>query len=256
MITFENSPVQIEAPAGTFNLLANSSSISISNPRRETKRFGTAGFHSQVLDGPMTAQLSVSYYMTDADSGVRGLFTGDGIQLFNANVGPYRLYSGVASSMSMSIDPYSVVSCTLDIAFYNGYDQGGSTSTITAPGDVIHGGASDVSTDLLWTNDIISVNYSMNQGISPVYPLGGLAPTGYTREGGTISVDLEGTGLGSILDFTGVCEGYTTGNINLTGVCEGTVGGGIPFSGYVTDPSITVAPNEEIVGSLSVAGIL
>ena len=254
MITFASSPVQIEAPKGTFNLLANSASISISNPRRETKRLGTAGFYSQILDGPMSAQLSVSYYMTDTDSGVRNLFTDGGIQVFNANVGPYRLYSGVVNSMSMSIEPYSVVSCTLDIAFYNGYDQGGSTGTLTTPTDVIHGGASEVSTELLWTNDIINVNYSMDQDIAPVYPLGSLVPTGYNRDGGTISVDLEGTGLGSILDFTGVCEGYTTGYINLTGVCSGTVGGGIPFSGYVTDPAITVAPNQEINGSLTVFG--
>ena len=256
MITFANSPVQIEAPSGTFNLLANSASISISNPRRETKRLGTAGFYSQILDGPMTAQLSVSYYMTDADSGVRCLFTGDGIQLFNANVGPYRLYSGVASSMSMSIESYSVVSCTLNMAFYNGYDEGGSTSSLATPGDLIHGGASDVSTDLLWTNDIISANYSMDQDIAPVYPWGSLAPTGYTREGGTISVDLQGTGLGSILDFAGVCDGYTVGSINLTGLCEGTEGGSISFSGYVTDPSVSVGPNAEIAGSLSVSDTL
>jgi hypothetical protein len=257
MITFANSPVRIEAPSGTFNLLASTASISISNPRRETQKFGTAGFHSQVFDGPMVGQLSVAYYMTDSDTGVRTLFEGDqGIQLFDANVGAYRLYSGVATSMSMSIEPYSIVSCTLDISFYNGYDQGGATSILTSPEDLIHGGASDASGNLLWTNDIISANYSLNQDISPVYPFGELMPSGYTRGGGTVEVDLEGTGFGSILDFSGICDGYTTGYINLTGVCASTTGGQIPFSGYITDPSLSLGANQEIVGSLSVAGTI
>ena len=156
----------------------------------------------------------------------------------------------------MSVEPYSVVSCTLDMAFYSGYDEGGTTSTLAAPGDVIHGGASDVETDLLWASDIVSVNYSMDQDITPVYPLGGLLPTGFSREGGTVSVELEGTGLGSILDFEDICAGYVEGSINLSGVCNEEIGGSISFSGNVTDPSISLGPNAEIEGSLSVEGVL
>ena len=215
MITFENSPVQI----GDFTVLANSASISIQTPVKGTTRFGSPGFYSQIRDGRSVGSLSVSYYMTEGDTGVRSLFTGSGIQLFDISVGPYRCYSGVANSMSMTIEPYSVVSCTLDVSFYNGYDQGGSTSNIDTPADVIHGGNSEASTDLLWGGDIISANYSMNHSISPVYALGELTPSGYTRDGGTIEVALEGTGWGHVIDTSTLCEGYTTGNISLRGLC-------------------------------------
>tara|TARA_R110002110_G_scaffold211442_1_gene424205 strand:- start:32 stop:502 length:471 start_codon:yes stop_codon:yes gene_type:complete len=152
----------------------------------------------------------------------------------------------------MSIDPYAPVSCSLDISFYNGYDQLGDFRTLNTPGDVIHGGVSQVDTTLLWGSDLAGCEYSMSQDIAPVYALGELTPSGYTREGGSLEVALDGTGLGHILDFSGICSGYTTGNITLTGLCEGTVGGSIPFSGYVTNPSITVAPNSEINGSLTI----
>jgi len=218
VITFENSPVQI----GDFYVLANSASISISDPRRGTKSFGEPGFDSQVREGAAVGSVNVSYYMTSGDENVRNLFTGNGIQLFDISVGPYRCYSGVANSMSMTIEPYSVVSCTLDMSFYNGYDQDGSTSNIVTPTGLIHGGASEASTDVLWGTDLVSVNYSMNQSISPVYNLGELMPGGYTREGGTIEVGLAGTGWGHIVDSSTLCEGYTTGNISLDVLCCST----------------------------------
>ena len=221
MITFENSPVQI----GDFYVLANSASISISDPRRGTKSFGEPGFDSQVREGAAVGSVNVSYYMTSGDENVRNLFTGNGIQLFDISVGPYRCYSGVANSMSMTIEPYSVVSCTLDMSFYNGYDQDGSTGNIATPEDLIHGGASEAYADVLWGTDLVSVNYSMAQSISPVYSLGELMPGGYTREGGTIEVGLAGTGWGHIVDTSTLCEGYTTGNISLDRLCEACITG-------------------------------
>ena len=250
MITFENSPVQI----GSFNVLANSASISLNNPMRGTTKFGTPGYYSEVREGRAVGTFSVTYYMTDTDEAVRNLFSGSGIQLVNMSVGPYRCYSGVANSMSMSIDPYSVVSCTLDMSFYNGYDQGGSHSSIATPPDLIHGGASDAYGNLLWGTDIVSCEYSLSQSISPVYALGERTPSGYTRNDGVLEVGLQGTGWGHIIDFSTGCEGYTTGYINLTGVCTGTAGGQIPFSGHIMNPDVTVAPNEEIIGSLTVFG--
>ena len=251
MITFENSPVNV---AG-LDLLASTVSISLSDPRRGTKRFGTPGFDSQVRQGPAEGRVSISYYLTDTNSGVSNLFTGDGIQLFDISVGEYRCYSGVVNSMSMNIEPYSAVSCTLDISFYSGYDQGGTAGSLPTPPDVIHGGASEVSSDLLWGSDLASCQYALSHSISPVYPLGSLFPTGFTREDGSVEISLAGTGLGHIIDFSTVCEGYTAGAISLTGICEGTEGGTIPFSGYVVDPEITVAPNEEIKGSLTIFGV-
>jgi len=217
VITFENSPVKI----GDFYVIANSASISISNPRRGTKSFGEPGLDSQVREGAAVGTVNVSYYMTTGDADVRNLFTGNGIQLFDISVGPYRCYSGVANSMSMAIEPYSVISCTLDMSFYNGYDQLGATSNIDAPSasGIMDGGASEASTDLLWGTDVASVNYSMAQSISPVYSLGELMPGGYTRDGGTIQVGIDGTGWGHIVDTTTICEGYTTGNISIDTLC-------------------------------------
>jgi hypothetical protein len=71
----------------------------------------------------------------------------------------------------------------------------------------------------------MSVNYSMEQSISPVYAFGELTPSGYTRDGGTIEVDLQGTGWGHIIDASTLCEGYTTGNISLDRLCEGCIEG-------------------------------
>ena len=253
MITFENSPVSI---AG-FTVLASTASISISNPRRGVKQLGTAGFAGQVMDGPMVGNISVSYYITGVDGDIRGLFgsgAAAGVQLFDVSVGKYQCSGVVMNSLSLNIEPYSAVSCDVGMSFYSGYDQGGSEGTLSTPGDVIHGGASTVDSDLVWSSDIVSCRYSLNQAVSPVYLLGELTPDGYSIEDTTVQVDIAGTGLGSILDFEAICSGAATGNITLTGICTGTAGGSIPFSGNITDPQVTVAPNEEINGSLTVFG--
>ena len=253
MITFENSPVTI----GGNTVLASSASIAISNPRRGIKQLGTAGFAGQVMDGPMVGNINVSYYITGVDSDIRGLFgagASAGIQVFDVSVGKYRCYDAVMESLSLSIEPYSAVTCEVSMSFYNGYDQGGSDGSLSAPDDVIHGGAATVTSDLLWSSDIVSCTYSLNQSVSPVYLLGELVPDGYSIEDTTVQVDIAGTGLGSILDFEGICDGYAEGSITLAGVCDPTLGGSISFSGNVIDPQVTVAPGEEINGSLTVFG--
>jgi hypothetical protein len=257
MITFENSPVTItKADASTFDLLASSVSMSISNPRRGIKQLGTAGLAGQMFDGPMVGNINVSYYLAGAD-GVRALFGaggGAGIQIFDVSVGAYQCQDVVMNSLSLNIEPYSAISCDVSMSFYNGYDQEGSAGALTPPADVLHGGATTVTSDLLWSSDIVSCTYSLNQSVNPVYLLGELVPDGYSIEETTVSVDIAGTGLGHILDFEEICEGYVEGNITLAGICEEAIGDSISFSGNVTDPQVTVAPNQEINGSLTVFG--
>ena len=244
MPTFENCVVTIDGN----DIFATTASISIQNNRREIKGYGSQGSAGQVADGRLRGSLSVSYLLRGNDP-IRNLTGLSSDKIVNANIGPFRCYSGVLSSYSLNIEPYSPVSCDVKIDFYNGYDEGGSTSTMSQTGEFLHGGATTVSTDLLWSNDIIGCTYSLSQSVTPRYLLGELTPHTYKRENGTVSVALRGPGLGKVL--TSPCEGYTEGTLNLTGLCS-PINDEIPFSGFVINPSVNISPNQEIVGSLEV----
>tara|TARA_R110000822_G_scaffold110654_6_gene241014 strand:+ start:39803 stop:40543 length:741 start_codon:yes stop_codon:yes gene_type:complete len=242
MINYENCPVNV---AG-YDLFANSASISVQNQRRGLKRHGTQGSYGQVNEGRLEGSVSVSYNIAEGDTGIRGL---TGINVFNVTAGPFQCYSGVLTSYSMNIQPNSIVSCDVDISFYGGYDQTGIVGTIESSGDLMHGGTTNVDSDLLWNNDIISCSYSVNQSIEPIYKLGEFEPFAYKRSNGSISVNLQGTGLGKVLSLP--CDGYTTGNISLQRLCAGGIVE-IPFSGFASNPSLEISPQQEIVGSIEV----
>ncbi|MHA2052011.1 MAG: hypothetical protein ACW99F_00315 [Candidatus Hodarchaeales archaeon] len=242
MIDFTNCPVNV---AG-YDILASQASVSVSNSRVAISQHATQGSPSQAPQGRINGSISISYYITGSDADIRGL---TGINVFDTTIGPFRCYSGVLSSYSMSIEPYSAVVCDLQIDFFGGYDQGGSTSSIAGASGFVHGGISNVETDLLWNNDITSADYSISQSIEPRYKLGEYIPHAYKRNDGTINVSLQGTGLGKIL--TSPCEGYTSGSINLTGLCS-SLNERIEFSGFVVNPNVSVSPDSEVAGSLEV----
>tara|TARA_R110000824_G_scaffold23874_3_gene84745 strand:+ start:730 stop:1476 length:747 start_codon:yes stop_codon:yes gene_type:complete len=244
MPTFENCVVTIDGN----DLFATNASISIQNNRGDVKGYGSQGSAGQVAEGRIKGSLTASYLLRGNDP-IRNL-TGLSLdKIVNANIGPFRCYSGVLTSYSLSIEPYSPVTCEVKMDFYNGYDQGGSTSTMDPTGEFLHGGATTVSTDLLWSSDIIGCTYTLNQAITPRYLLGELVPYAYKRDNGTISVSLKGPDLGKVL--TSPCEGYTEGTLNLTGLCT-PINDEIPFSGFVVNPSINISANQEIIGSLEV----
>ena len=66
-----------------------------------------------------------------------------GINVFDVKGGPYNCYSGVLSSYSMSISPYSVVQCQMEVDFFGGYNQDGDLSGIEA-------GTGYIQTDRDW----------------------------------------------------------------------------------------------------------
>lgn len=242
MIDFTGCAVNV---AG-YDLQASTASISVSNSRRAIKQHGTQGSHSQAPEGRIQGSVSVTYNLTDADTGIRSL---TGINVFDVRIGPFNCYSGVLSSYSMDIQPYSPVSCQIEIDFYGGYNQTGAMTGISGGSGFIHGGTTTVESDLLWNNDIISASYSMSQSIEPIYKLGEYIPYGYKRNDGSINVSLEGTGFGSIL--TSPCSGYTTGKISLTGLCS-TFSGDIDFSGFVINPNLSVSEGSEVQGSIEI----
>lgn len=242
MIDFTNCPVTVNGNT----ILASDVSISVSNSRKALTQHGNQGSFGQAPQDRIKGSVSISYHITGSDSEMRDL---TGINVFDVNVGPFNCYSGVLSSYSLSIEPYSVVTCNAEIEFFGGYDQTGSTSSIGKPSGFIHGGVSTVDTDLLWNNDIISATYSISQSIEPYYKLGEYVPCAYKRTEGSINVSLEGTGFGKIISTP--CEGFTSGTLNLTGLCS-DFGTSIEFSGFVVNPSVSLSQGEEVRGSLQI----
>ena len=228
------------------DLQSSQASISISNSRIPLKQHGTQGSSSQAPQGRIQGSVSISYFITGLDSEMRNL---TGINVFDVKVGPYNCYSGVLSSYSMSINPYSVVECQMEVDFFGGYNQDGDLSGIEAGTGYIHGGTSNVESDLIWNNDITSASYKISQNIEPIYRLGEYIPYGYKRNDGSIQIDIDGTGFGAVLSTP--CEGFTSGAINLKGLCS-TFTGQIEFSGFVTNPSVSISPDSEVVGSVTI----
>jgi len=263
-ITFENSPVMIITEDETeISLLASTASISIANPRRGIKSLGIPGFAGQITDGPMVGTISVSYYAEDNSEAIRGLFgAGEdvGIQTFDVYVGTTKCTEAVMNSMSINIEPYTPVTCEVNMSFYGGYEiMEDPQDPPTAPDGVMHGGATTINPDQgdndpLWSTDLVSCTYSLNQTINPVYLLGDMGPQGYSIEDTTVEVALAGIGLGTILDFDDICPEETKGTITLKGVCEAPLSDTLTFTGYIINPQITVEPNKEINGSLTVFG--
>jgi hypothetical protein len=261
-IAFEDSTVQIQRGATTTKLLASTASVSIANPRRGIKSLGIPGFAGQVTDGPMVGSVSVSYYITDSSSAIRGLFGaggGDAVQLFDVWVGTTKCTDVVMDSMSINIEPYTPITCEVNMSFYGGYEiLGAPLAGPAAPDGVMHGGGSTVdptagAENILWNTDLVSCTYSINQSINPVYLLGNMLPEGYSIEDTTTEVTLEGIGLGKVLTFSELCPDLVEGSIAFSGVCAGATAS-LDFEGYVINPQITVEPNKEINGSLTVFG--
>lgn len=242
MIEFKNCPVNV---AGN-ELLASDVTISISNSAKSIKEHAKQGTPKNVPEGRTRGSISISYITTNSDTGIRDL---TGINVFNTSVGPFNCRSGLLTSYSLNLDAYSVAKSQIEISFYGGYDQDGTTGYINETGGFIHGGISNVESDLLWNNDIINVNYSMSQNINPIYKLGEREPHGFSRPEGSITVGLNGTGLGKILSDP--CSGFATGSINISGLCS-DFSDSILFSGFVLNPDLNISSNQEIIGSLEV----
>lgn len=188
---------------------------------------------------------SATYYLNDNDTDVRSL---TGINLCYGGLGEIGFENGLLKSYSINVGPYDVLQATVSFDFFSPIKR--DFIAISAPETGIafaHGSRSSVST-IVFNNNPFEFNYSLEQSIDAVYPLGNSGAIQYNFQEGQESCSLRGRSINDAIEFCGddvniVLTLKDTCNISL-----GTIG----VSGLkITDGEMSLNNDENLTSSVN-----
>lgn len=117
--------------------------------------------------------------------------------------------------------------------------------------DLAHGAFSTVETGsqaLLFNTNLLSLDLSFSQSVTPYFGVGGTNIIGLEYGGGQISCSIDGTGIQRMVDFE--CDSGTNLVLTLKNLCN-TELEDIRVSGFkITSSSISLNESEDVVGKL------
>ena len=241
-ITFKNAPVVING----VTKLASEASIS-ENLSYERKDELGAEIVRTVPNERTAGSFSMSYYLSDSDSAIRGL---TGYSPVTGKIGDYGFISGFMTRYSISVDPNEPIQANLSVDFYSAINRSMATGTSPSGGlDLAHGGGS-IASGVSFNTGLFSFDYEISQTFTPYLQLGNTGLMSVERTNGSISCSLKGSGLADAVadDF---CDSGTGISLNLKTLC-GTSIGTIQESGMkLADCKISIDNASDVIGEVS-----
>lgn len=235
-ITFKNSPVYV----GTDFVFAKTATIS---ERAEFARVDELGYSSvrTILSSRPRGDVSIDGYLTDSALGIIEL---TGISPFQVRIGPLEC-TGYLEDFSIKIAPLTLVECSMKAVFFSEMSRNASitpAATLDAE-DISHGAFSTAN-----INNLVSINLSFSQSVTPYFAIGTNTIIGMDFNGGQIKCDIDGTGLQKVLDLD--CDSSSDLVLNLKNVCNTELGDLTVEGLKVTESSLTIQA-DDVVGKMS-----
>lgn len=241
-ITFKDSPVTING----VTKLASEASIS-ENLGYERKDELGAEVVRTVPNSRIQGSFSMTYYLSDSDSEIRGL---TGYSPITGTIGDYGFYSGFMTRYSISVEPNNPIQASFSANFYSPINRAMTTGLRPSGNlDLAHGGAS-IASGISFNTGLFSFNYEISQDFTPYWELGGTGLISVERTNGSITCNLQGSGLADAVadDF---CDLGTGISLTLKGLCGDSIGT-ISESGMrLTDAQISINNDSDVVGNVS-----
>ena len=163
----------------------------------------------------------------------------------------------MANSLSVSIEPNSIVNATLGGNFYDGGlipEAGGITAGDAALGNgtlAVGHGATSTGAKVGFACDPFSASYEASRGFNPIYSLGSLSAKFVMITDPQQSVTLQGENMPTGGGDDPLCLSPTNASITVKDTCKQDV---TSFSvcGYIQSRDIEVAENDVLRGNVTI----
>jgi hypothetical protein len=267
-MTYKNLPLYIAdaSSIGPFTyLVGNSVSVSYSASVGEKRRLGVGINQSDQMTfgGPLEVSIDVEFYLQSDrafsyrflndvvnGTGLADLWITMGTRVFekchinsyDISVKPFEPVVGRARFVSY-MPPTSVAPIATGIERNLADDEQmiyGHTCVVSGMGNVMGG---DV---------VSSVQYTRNYAYTPVYGIGSVEPVRYLLNGVTNEMKIDGTGLNSLINFSGQKTSSDTAVLLVNEASVGMAPAGTPFNIVIPSGSVIVKQDFSVQGGDSV----
>ena len=207
-------------------------------------------------------EMSFTFLVTNADDGIRSL---TGCVPVSGSVGGYGFVSGFLTSYSINGEADSLLRGSASFSFFQAIEEISGQNDLTEE-EYAHGLNTLISTNhvrtvelteefsytvetMFFNDNFYSFDYSISQSITPYFLLGESEISSATLTDGSVSISLEGSGLGGAISYP--CSDYSTVSIGLKDVCENKLGAIVESGMQVEDSSLALSSDKGLEGSIS-----
>lgn len=276
-IRFEQAPVVLTKSGTECDLAAQSVTAGENMPLQAVRALGYNGAVAVAANGPVEGTWSVTYTLIKSavdSTGCSGskmtppagcddfmsslpLTWGSGSYI-SMEVGNTSLFDqGMANSMSVSIEPNSIVNATLGGNFYDGGlkpsgggMQAGESETGNGTLAVGHG-AKSTGAKVGFSCDPFTANYEASRGFNPIYSLGSLAAKFVMITDPQQSVTLQGENIPTGGGDDPLCLTPTNASISVKDTCDNPITT-LSVCGFIQSRDIEVAENDVLRGNVTI----
>lgn len=177
------------------------------------------------FNGDLDCKISVDFLVRSSDLSYDGLnflsdlYNGTGENTMLVSVGGNDYNECYIDSFNVSVKPFEPVAASVTFSSYNPSSAAlageidGNTDTLLGGNDFIYGHTCSLSNagNVVAANLINSLTYNKTYSRTPVYTLGSQQATSQLIDGVEVDMNVESTGLNSLIDFSGSKLGSTFG---------------------------------------------
>jgi hypothetical protein len=240
-VKFKDCPISING----VTKHATSASIAESMEMEAVRSLGVSSSAGNWPSNKPRGTFSASYLMTDSDLAVRNL---TGVVPVSGNVGGLSFVSGFLSSYSVGAEPNSLVEASVSFDFFQKIEELGAFPSPPSGVDYAHGSESYPSS-VFFNDNLFRFEYNISQSVTPYFYLGENSICAADLENGSVTVTLEGSGLGGSIEYP--CPSTTSVGLSLRDICGNSIGE-IQESGLkIRDSELSVTNDDGLVGKIT-----
>jgi len=177
------------------------------------------------FNGDVDCKISVDFLVRSSDLSYDGLnfmsdlYNGTGENTMLVNVGGNAYNECYIDNFSVTVKPFEPVTASVTFSSYNPSSAAlagaidNNTDTLLVSSDFIYGHTCSLSNagNVVAANLVNSLTYNKTYSRTPVYALGSQRATNQLIDGVEVDVNVESTGLNSLIDFSGSKLGSSFG---------------------------------------------